>query len=270
MEKTESSKEPAKKKAPRAEAKPSRAVASAKPAAAPPAKPVDQTRVARNVAIQLLFVVLAAASVFWFVAAARRDQMRADCGSTCVLRPAYAGRNKLAPDFTLPTLDGGQVRLSDYKGKTVVLNFWASWCAPCRDEMPSLARLALALEGRKDVVLLTVSVDEEPQAIKDTLATLWAADDELKKKLTNGKIPFPVLLDPELTVVKDLYGTTMYPETWIIDRDGFVRTRFDGDKDWAGAAAMNLIETTNRAGGCLAEFQAAKAIGSFARLCDTE
>ncbi|MBL8743174.1 MAG: TlpA family protein disulfide reductase, partial [Myxococcales bacterium] len=101
--------------------------------------------------------------------------MRADCGSTCVLKPAYAGRNKLAPDFTLPTLDGGQVRLADYKGKTIVLNFWASWCAPCRDEMPSLARLALALEGRKDIVLLTVSVDEEPQAIRDTLATLWAA-----------------------------------------------------------------------------------------------
>lgn len=276
MEKPETSKqsgkEPEKKAAPakpRQEAKALRPVASAK-AVPLAAQHPDQTRFVRNIAVQLGFVGLAAFAVFCFVHAGRKDQMRADCGSTCVLKPAYAGRNKLAPDFTLPTLDGGQVRLSDFKGKTVVLNFWASWCAPCRDEMPSLARLALALEGRKDVVLLTISVDEEPQAIKDTLATLWAADDELKKKLTNGKIPFPVLLDPELAVVKGLYGTTMYPETWIIDRDGYIRSRFDGDKDWAGAAAINLIETTNRATGCLAEFQAAKPIGSFAKLCDSE
>jgi thiol-disulfide isomerase/thioredoxin len=247
-----------------------RPVASAQAAAAPPEKQGAELRMVRNIAVQLGFVGLAAFAVFSFVHAGRKDQMRADCGSTCVMKPAYAGRNKLAPDFTLPTLDGGQVRLSDYKGKTVVLNFWASWCAPCRDEMPSIARLALALEGRKDVALLTVSVDEDPQSIKDTLATLWAADDELKKKLQNGKIPFPVLLDPELSVVKNLYGTTMYPETWIIDREGFIRSRFDGDKDWAGAAAINLIETTNRAGGCLAEFQAAKPIGSFAKLCDSD
>jgi thiol-disulfide isomerase/thioredoxin len=278
MEKTETAKEDAKpreasadsaKKPPRKDAPVKRPVVTAKPTAPPP-KQGDQMRALRNVGVQLGFVALAAFAVFCFVHAGRKDQMRADCGSTCVLKPAYAGRNKLAPDFTLPTLDGGQVRLSDYKGKTVVVNFWASWCAPCRDEMPSIAKLALTLEGRKDVALLTISVDEDPQAIRDTLATLWASDDELKKKLTNGKIPFPVLLDPELKVVKELYGTTMYPETWIIDRDGFIRTRFDGDKDWAGAAALNLIETTNRASGCLAEFQAAKPIGSFARLCDTE
>ncbi len=230
----------------------------------------DESRQQRNLALQILFIVLSSVAVFGFVYSARNDQQRADCSATCALTPAYAGRNRLAPDFTLPNIDGGSLSLQSLRGKTVVMNFWASWCEPCRNEMPSIARLAMSLEGRKDVALVTISVDEEVGPIRDTLATLFAADEELKGKLEKGKIPFVVLHDPELTVVRDLYGTTMYPETWLIDKDGFIRARFDGEEDWAGAAALRVIEGVKRGTGCLADFENKKPVGRFARLCDRE
>ncbi|MBL9024426.1 MAG: TlpA family protein disulfide reductase [Myxococcales bacterium] len=224
----------------------------------------------RNFAIQLAFILVAAGGVFSFVQAAKNDQMRALCSATCALAPAYAGRNRTAPDFALPDMDGNTVSLSSFRGKTVVLNFWASWCDPCREEMPSLARLAMMLKKRKDVVLVTVSVDEEKTAITDTLTALFAADDELKDKLRPGEIPFLVLHDPEMKVVRDGYGTTKYPETWILDKDGFIRSRFDGARDWSGALALDAINAATRDPGCLADIVQGKPQGKYARLCDGE
>jgi thiol-disulfide isomerase/thioredoxin len=216
------------------------------------------SRRAMNIGIQLAFIALAFVTVFGFVRAANNDQMRALCSATCTFGPAYTGRNRTAPDFTLPDLEGKPVSLSDFRGKTVILNFWASWCEPCREEMPSLARLALMLEDRKDMVLLTVTTDEDLDAAKDTLATLFAADEELKQKLPKGTVPFIVLLDPELTVVTDKYGTTKYPETWIIDEDGFIRSRFDGARDWGGARGLSVLKAVERGPGCIAEFKDGK------------
>ncbi len=224
----------------------------------------------RNFAVQFVFIVAAAGGVFSFVQAAKNDQMRALCSATCALAPAYPGRHRTAPGFTLPDMSGNPVSLSSYRGKVVVVNFWASWCDPCREEMPSLAHLAMRLSKRRDIVLLTVSVDEEKSAVTDTLAALFAADEELKDKLAPGEIPFPVLLDTEMTTVRDRYGTTKYPETWIIDKDGYIRARFDGARDWSGALAMDAIEAATRAPGCLADITEGKAHGKYARLCDAE
>jgi thiol-disulfide isomerase/thioredoxin len=232
--------------------------------------PDPGARSARNLVAQLAFIAVAAVSVFGFVQAAKNDQMRSLCTATCAFSPAYAGRNRRAPDFTLPDLSGERVSLSSYKGKTVVLNFWATWCAPCREEMPALARLAELLERRDDVVLLTVSVDEEPEAITETLDALFLADEELKSKIPRGKPPFRVLLDPDMKVTRDLFGTSIYPETWIIDGAGFVRARFDGARDWASALAMDTIRATTRGPGCLVDFEKGKPSGTYARLCDAD
>ncbi len=234
-----------------------------------PARKQNDTQ-KRNMALQLAFIGVAAVGVFGFVQAAKNDQMRSLCSATCSLAPAYAGRNRTAPDFTLPDMNGGSVRLSELRGKVVVINFWASWCDPCREEMPALARLALMLEGRRDVVFLTISVDEEKSAISDTLAGLFAADEELKDKIPAGTIPFPVLLDPEMVITRDLFGTTKYPETWIIDKDGFVRARYDGARDWAGALAIDAIDAATKSPGCLADIVHGKPQGKYARLCDNE
>lgn len=223
-----------------------------------------------NMVIQLGFIALAFVAIFGFVRAARNDQLRSLCSATCSFGPSYAGRNLKAPDFTLPDLDGKQVSLSEFKGRTVILNFWASWCEPCREEMPALARLGLMLKDRKDVVLLTITTDEDLSAAKDTLATLFAADEELKEKVPKGTFPFVVLLDPELKVVTEKFGTTKYPETWVIDDEGFIRARFDGARDWGGARALSVFKAMERGPGCLVDFNEGKAVGRYAELCAPE
>lgn len=230
----------------------------------------EEARAGRSTLFQFLFIAVAATGVFGFVHSAKNDQMRSLCSATCALQPTYGGRDRTAPDFELPDMDGNRVSLSSFRGKTVILNFWASWCDPCREEMPSLARLARQLEKRSDVVLVTISVDEEKAAVTDTLTALFAADDELKDKIKPGEIPFIVLLDPEMTTTKDKFGTTKYPETWIIDKDGYIRARYDGARDWSSALAMDAIESTTRAPGCLATFVQGKPQGAYAKLCDSE
>ncbi|MGN6527777.1 MAG: peroxiredoxin family protein [Burkholderiaceae bacterium] len=112
-----------------------------------------------------------------------------------------------APDFTLRTADGRNVRLDELRGQVVLVNFWATWCGPCREEMPRLN--ALYEKYRKSgFVLLGVNIDDNP-------ATAIA---------TAGKLAvgFPILLDTDKQVSK-LYKLTDMPSTAIIDRDGRLR-----------------------------------------------
>lgn len=235
---------------------------------------VDPGKRRRNLIIQFGFIALAAAVVYGFVQAAKNDQMRAVCSATCALRPQYAGRNRTAPDFTLVDADGKSVTLSQFKGKTVVMNFWASWCEPCLEEMPSLARLAVALEDRKDIVFLTINTDEDPAVMREKLLDKLTQDPNAEKKVLDriekGELPFLILRDPELTVSKGMYGTTMYPETWIIDPKGFIRSRFDGPREWDSGSARRTIEAVSQGPGCLADFNQGKPVGNYARLCDPE
>lgn len=207
--------------------------------------------------LQLLFIVAAAAAVFGFVRAAQKDHRRTSCTALCAMKPTYAGRNRIAPDFELPDMDGRPVKLSSFRGKTVFLNFWTKTCAPCLEEMPALGELARMARGRKDFVVVTVSTDEGPDAVRDTL-----------KVALGGDPPFPVLFDPESNIVRDRYGTTLFPETWIIDPNGIIRARFDGARDWAGALAVDLGEMVSRPGSCPMEFFKGKPGGSFATLCE--
>lgn len=233
-------------------------------------------KLARNFVVQLGFIGLAATIVFGFVSAARKDQMRARCSATCSMGPTYAGRNRTAPDFTLSDLDGKSVSLASFKGKTLVMNFWNSTCQPCMEEMPNLARLAIALQGRKDVAFVTVNTDdaEDEDSMRDALRGALlddpAVDSNIRDMVKGGKLPFTVLRDPSLAVTRDLYGTTKVPETWIIDSYGFIRARFDGAREWDSGAARKAIDSVSQGSGCLAEFDKGKATGQFASLCDPE
>jgi peroxiredoxin len=181
---------------------------------------------------QLGVIIFAAMGVYGFVAAARDGEVRRDCSALCALKPAYAARNRTAPDFELPALSGGKRRLSSYRGKSVILNFWTKNCRPCLEEMPSLADLGKALREHPNVVLLTVSTDESLDDARDTL-----------KSVLGGDAPFEVMIDPDSKVVGGLYGTKLYPETWFIDPSGVIRARFDGARDWASALSVDLAES---------------------------
>ena len=111
-----------------------------------------------------------------------------------------------APDFQLTTLDGKNKTLQDYRGKTVILNFWALWCPPCVSELPALSNLQEELKD-SDVVVLTINVDSPEQL------------DKVKAHLAENNFSFQTLLDPELSSVNK-YGVTGFPETVFIDKNG--------------------------------------------------
>ncbi len=119
---------------------------------------------------------------------------------------------KLAPDFVLKSDSGQNVRLSELRGRVVLINFWASWCGPCRQEMPQLAKLYTQY-GRAGFVLLGVNVDNDPK----NAATM-------QKQLG---VNFPVLFDNAQQVAK-LYNPQGMPATLLIDRDGRVRYVYRG------------------------------------------
>jgi peroxiredoxin len=140
----------------------------------------------------------------------------------------YMGRNRTAPNFTLKDQDGKPWQLSNQRGKIVIMNFWTITCQPCIAEMPSLIQLAEIASRRKDVEVIAISTDPH-----------WGVVNALFPKRTNLK----VLLDPQKKVVWDLYGTKLYPETWVIDRDGIIRFRYDGSRNWADPIMLDVIET---------------------------
>ncbi|HEY1657916.1 MAG TPA: TlpA disulfide reductase family protein [Candidatus Sulfotelmatobacter sp.] len=138
-------------------------------------------------------------------------------------RPARIGT--AAPDFTVKDADHS-VTLSQLKGQVVVLNFWATWCPPCIEEMPSLMEMQQRLKA-KGVTVLAISVDANAgdyhQFLKDHNVNLLSVRDADQK--SNG-----------------LYGTAKFPETYIIDRNGIVRRKFIGAVDWTAPDVIEYLE----------------------------
>jgi thiol-disulfide isomerase/thioredoxin len=129
---------------------------------------------------------------------------------------------KPAPGFTV-TDSARTVRLADYRGKVVVLNFWASWCAPCLEEFPSLIRLQ---RDMPNVVVLAVSFNDDPDAYKSyivdnhiDLLTVYDATQESNRA----------------------YGTKRPPETYVIDRKGVIRRKFIGPQDWTSPEIVTYL-----------------------------
>ena len=122
-----------------------------------------------------------------------------------------------APDFSLKDLSGRETKLSDYRGKVVVVNFWATWCPPCRSEIPSIARMNAAMAGTP-FQLLTVSIDE-------------GGKEPVEALFRNMNVRFPTLLDPSGKVGKR-YGITGVPETFIVTPKGVVAKKVIGPLEW--------------------------------------
>lgn len=140
--------------------------------------------------------------------------------------PHYLGASLSAPNFTLPMHSGGTWSLADQRGKVVVMNFWTVTCRPCIQEMPTIELLAEITKSWGDVEVVAVSTDRN-----------WA---EVEAIIPPGS-DIVSLLDADRAVVTDKFGTKLFPETWIIDKNGLVRLRFDGAFDWASPVALDLI-----------------------------
>jgi len=207
--------------------------------------------------VELAFIGCAALGVYGFVTAAKDGETRRSCTSLCALRPEYAARNRLAPDFELPSINGNKVRLSSLRGKVVILNFWTKTCRPCLEEMPSIADLAKALRAHPNVALITITTDEDAKDARDTL----------KSVLGGGDAPFEVLIDAESSVVREKYGTKLFPETWFIDQQGVIRARFDGGRSWASPMIIDLAQSLSNPIQCDVAFDGGKPHGPMASLC---
>lgn len=165
---------------------------------------------------------LAAAAAAGVPALARAQAVATENGAQ--KRPWPAG--KPVPEVSLPAWEGPPWRLSDQRGQVVVLNFWASWCEPCRAEMPSLELLAARHEKDR---LQVVAVN-----FRET-------DAALRRFLSSMTVMLPILRDGDGAVAK-AWGVRVFPSTAVIGRDGRVAFVVTGEVDWTGAEARRWIE----------------------------
>ena len=132
-----------------------------------------------------------------------------------------------APNFQLHDLEGRLVTLSDLRGKVVLLNFWATWCGPCRVEMPAMEELYRTV-SRKDFEILAVSIDAQGVAVTRPFQQAY-------------HLTFPILHDPDYRVGL-MYGARSIPMTFLVDRQGVVRHQIFGARDWGASEAQQLVQ----------------------------
>ncbi|MBI4596320.1 MAG: TlpA family protein disulfide reductase [Candidatus Tectomicrobia bacterium] len=131
-----------------------------------------------------------------------------------------------APNFTLKDLNGKTVSLTDYRGKVVFLNLWATWCPPCREEMPSMQKLYDQLQGQ-EFEILAVSIDSDGARSVGPFMNKYG-------------LTFPALLDTDNRVAR-LYRVTGVPESFIIDKKGVIKKKIIGPMDWSSESARSFF-----------------------------
>ena len=135
----------------------------------------------------------------------------------------------VAPDYVFKSREGADVRFADFRGKVVVVNLWAMWCAPCRTEMPTLAALAEAYKD-SDLIVLPVNVDNTPDALADATSFIDVHE------------PLPLYNDSKFQLPFEFPGKGKMPQTILLDRQGRIRATFAGEADWAGTEARALMD----------------------------
>jgi cytochrome c biogenesis protein CcmG, thiol:disulfide interchange protein DsbE len=161
-----------------------------------------------------------------------------------VVAVAWAGREgykpvltgSRAPDFTAFDMQGRPVTLSDYAGKVVMVNIWATWCGPCREEMPAMERLHEALKDEPDFRILAVSVDAAPGKVDE-----WGHQGgDLESFARQLGLTFPLFHDPS-GKIQQIYQTTGVPETFLVGRDGIIYRKVAGGTNWDAPVNQELV-----------------------------
>lgn len=185
----------------------------------------------RNLLILGATVIVIAALTFWTGGGT-------PIGSTTEQSaPPKAESAESAPDFKYTTLDGKTAKLSDLRGRVVVINFWATWCAPCVVEFPKLVKLA---EDHPDLTVMAISSDLNEDAIQRFLDSKIKLPEEL---IASGR--FDVAKDNRGAITRDLYQTYQLPETYIIAKDGTIARKVVGDTDWQSEDMAKFLTSLN-------------------------
>lgn len=133
---------------------------------------------------------------------------------------------KQVPDFKLKDINGRDTAFYSYKGKVILLNFWATWCGPCKAEMPSLNNLYKSLKD-KGFIVVGVSVDTSEKPVRTFI--------------NDNGITFPALMDSDREVSFDLFGVIGLPTSYLIDKNGIVVEKFMGEREWDSPSMKNKI-----------------------------
>ena len=198
----------------------------------------DQARqgfLRRLLGVAAVLIAIAAAAVV----------LRSEVGA----RPASAGSP--APDFSVADVHGGEVTLATFAGKVLLLNVWATWCAPCREEMPSMQRL-YDLFGRDDFEIAAISIDAPQASIRSALG---GGGDPVAFADGLG-LTFPILLDPEGEIQR-IYRTYLVPESFLIGRNGYIYKKVAGPTTWDSPTNIELVRRLVDAAGTSAPAPAA-------------
>jgi thiol-disulfide isomerase/thioredoxin len=216
-------------------------------------------------AVALIGIVMAA-FFLWMVPAAAAREAKAACTGLRTTGPAMCNGQPCelpmqAPDFTALDNQGNKVSLSQFKGKVVLVNFWASWCGVCKTEKPQLFRMAEDM-ANDDFVIIALSSDKSwsdvllaiVEALAPSVKLPDAAEVPLQealavyaKALPNG-LPFKVYLDPpegggNIGAIAASWGITAVPESALIDRQGRIRAYFVNKRDWDSPVAKTCLRS---------------------------
>ena len=165
----------------------------------------------------LLALILSTPSIFAEIG-------KEDLFSKAGIQTVKAGTK--APGFSLEDLNGKKSGLKHYRGKVVFLNFWATWCGPCKEEMPSMEELSKRFK-EKDFVFLAISVD-------------YAGIQPVKEFIEKHRYTFPVLIDPKCETL-DLFEVKGIPTTFLIDKKGMIIGKAIGPKDWKKSEVVSIV-----------------------------
>lgn len=151
--------------------------------------------------------------------------------SVACVGPVGGKVGQCAPDFSLKTLDGKEVRLSNFRNQVIFLNFWATWCPPCATEIPEMEKVNRKLsQGKFQMLAVNIDADGEPAVRK------------YFKETFRGVVPsFPILLDTKKKV-SERFGTFKVPETYIIDQTGRVRDKVEGIREWSDSLIVHYLQ----------------------------
>lgn len=151
------------------------------------------------------------------------------CGQSGISTGVAEGQ--LFPEIILKDPDGAGSNLKSLRGKLVLINLWATWCPPCRNEMPSLERLSQVVDHQK-IAVIAISVDNDINLVREFVMQYH--------------LSFPIYMDQDMSIANRQLGVQMFPTTYLVGSDGRLLSKITGERDWSTPESIRLIQEASR------------------------